>query len=82
MARQTEDEDRSVSVSGPARKTVLTTSSNENVKDSSAAMTTAGIIIGHSTFRKTRRGGAPRSAAASSYVPVRVAKRDWSTNVA
>ena len=28
--------------------------------------TTAGIIIGHSTRRNTRCGGAPRSAAASS----------------
>ena len=60
----------------------MTTSSNENVNASRPAATMAGISDISVTRLKTRHGGAPRSAAASSMAGSRPTSRDWTISVA
>ena len=60
----------------------MTTSSKENESVSSTATTIAGGSSGNVTRWNTRRGDAPRSAAASSSEIGSVASRAWITTVA
>src|SRR5438876_269395 len=56
----------SVSLFTPAVKKVIRKSSNDNVKDKSAPLTTAGRSRGNVTRQNVFQGVAPRSDAASS----------------
>ena len=65
----------SVWASVPPRNCDVITSSSENVRHRSPATTIAGMSSGSVTRRNTRQRLAPRSAAASSSVPLIVEKR-------
>ena len=64
---------------GPLTKLASTTSSSERVKASSQPAASAGVISGRVTVRKTMKGRAPRSAAASSRLRSSPASRACTT---
>src|SRR5208283_468798 len=62
---------------GPEVKLEITRSSQESVNASSQPERIAGKMIGSVMTKKTLRGCAPRSIAASSSAQAKVAMRDW-----